>query len=466
MLFFEIVNKDIYTTNKVEYLPCHLIHVNYMEFTKNIIQNKNLMKIIISLVAIANITSIYAQQIDISNAQEILLKNNPKLKAIKKQVESLEKKIPQASSLEDPRIKLGLNNLPISNPSFKESDMTSKEIGIIQMIPLFGKLSVREQIAVLYYQKAIETYRFYKSLLLHELRTNFYEIGYLKEYSAILEDTKKYLTLMLEIQKSRSITGIGTLSDVLQVSVELLKIDEELINIHSTIAEKEQMIIYLLGKTNYENVQINTGTIVSSVSIINLSYEDSLKNIASENPELKLLSLQILIDEKEINYKQKEYYPDMEVGLSYMQRDNSSQGMKRDDMFSVMVTFNIPAWFINRNIPAVQEMKLKKGESIALFDDKKNEVFFALNKIAINISKWEQLHKLYSNSIIPHLDTTFNTKLTQYKTVDTEFMKLIDTIRMRLDYQNRLLAIKKEYLIALSFMKFLSGDISVETKGF
>jgi outer membrane protein TolC len=437
-----------------------------MKIKKNNLYNKKLMKIIISLFVISRFTIVYAQPVDISNAQEILLKNNPKLKAIKKQVESLEKKIPQASSLEDPRIKLGLNNIPISNLSFKESDMTSKEIGIIQMIPLFGKLSVREQIAALYYQKAIETYRFYKSLLLHELRTNFYEIGYLKEYSAVLEDIKKYLTLMLEIQKSRSITGIGTLSDVLQVSVELLKIDEELINMRSTIAEKEQMIIYLLGKTNYENVQIDTGTIVSSVSIKNISYDDSLKNIVSENPELKLLSLQILIDEKEINYKQKEYYPDMEVGLSYMQRDNSSQGVKRDDMFSVMVTFNIPAWFINRNIPAVQEMKLKKGESIALFDDKKNEIFFAVNKIAINISKWEQLHKLYSNSIIPQLDTTFNTELTQYKTADTEFMKLIDTIRMRLYYQNGLITIKKEYLIALSFMKFLSGDISIETKGF
>ena len=110
-----------------------------------------------------------------------------------------------------------------------------------------------------------------------------------------------------------------------------------------------------------------------------IAVEDVLKEIAASNPQLKLLCVDIEISKNEIALKKSEYAPDLELGLSYMQRQDGrrknsfdtmlgmggpttvfkSEKMKRDDMISAMATLSIPFWFWKKNIPMVDEMKKK-----------------------------------------------------------------------------------------------------------
>ena len=169
------------------------------------------------------------QTIDFISAQSKLLENNPTIKAMQLRVEQYKKKITVTSSLPDPTIKLGLVNIPVTKLSLNQSDMTGKEIGFYQMFPSFGTLSTKERIALLEYKKAIENERFYTAYYLHTLRTYFFEIAYLHEYLKIIEETKQYLTVLLDVQKAKSSTGAGSLSDILKISVEMAKLDEEII---------------------------------------------------------------------------------------------------------------------------------------------------------------------------------------------------------------------------------------------
>ena len=76
--------------------------------------------------------------------QRTALSANPRIKAMEAEAQMMKKRIPQSTALEDPKLKLGINNLSVTSPSFTKEDMTSKEIGISQMIPL-GKLPVSGQ---------------------------------------------------------------------------------------------------------------------------------------------------------------------------------------------------------------------------------------------------------------------------------------------------------------------------------
>ncbi|MEJ5362610.1 MAG: TolC family protein [Spirochaetota bacterium] len=402
----------------------------------------------------------WSQTIDFTQAQSILLEENFKLKVLQKQALQYKSRISQDSSLPDPKVKLGLNNVPVIKPSFNESDMTGKEIGIYQMFPFFGKLSAKERIAILEYKKALEMYRLYQAYYLHAVRSHFFEIAYLKEYLKIIEETKKYLTILLEIQKSRSSAGIGMVSDVLKISVELSKLDEEIIKVNTAIVEIENNIAYLLGDSSEKKNYIADFK-YDTITIQNQPNSAVSEKILSENPELQLLSLQIQMDKEGVNLKQKDLYPDVEIGVAYMQRDSTPQGATRDDMFSVMATFNIPAWFTSKNIPAIQEMNIKIGQSEAELNDKKNEIIFALSTISINTEKWKQLYELYSRHVIPHLETMLQTDIAYYRTGTTEFMKLMDTIRMLLNYKQEQLNTIKEYCKSVSFLHFLQGDTSI-----
>ena len=65
---------------------------------------------------------------------EEALENNPEILAAKKRGEVYREKVPQASALEDPMLEFGIINLP-TNFSFRDEDMTMKEIGISQKFP-------------------------------------------------------------------------------------------------------------------------------------------------------------------------------------------------------------------------------------------------------------------------------------------------------------------------------------------
>jgi len=413
------------------------------------------------LIGIIVPTQTLSQVLNFTLAQTKILEGNFKLKALHQQAEQYKSRITQDASLPDPKVKLGLNNIPVSKLSFNESDMTSKEIGIYQMFPSFGTLSVKERIALLEYRKALEMYRMYQAYYLHIIRSHFFELAYWKEYLKIIEETKKYLTILLDIQKSRSIAGIGMVSDVLKISVELSKLDEQIISVNATTAEIEKNIGYLLGDSNSEKKYHITDINYNSIKFQLQPETGMSERVMRENPELQLLSLQIIMDEKLVNLKQKDIYPDVELGISYMQRDKTPQGTNRDDMFSIMATFNIPAWFISKNIPAIHEMKIKKGESEALLNDKKQEISFALSTITLNTEKWKLLYELYSKQVIPQLEAMLQADIANFRTGTTEFMKLIDTIRMVLQYKQEQLNSIKEYCKAVSFLHFLLGDTSI-----
>jgi len=82
----------------------------------------------------------------VMNVEQLIeeaIQNNPEILAQKKRWGLFKQKIPQASALEDPMFGFGIVSLP-TNFSFKDEDMTMKEISISQKFP-FGKEALDER---------------------------------------------------------------------------------------------------------------------------------------------------------------------------------------------------------------------------------------------------------------------------------------------------------------------------------
>jgi hypothetical protein len=66
---------------------------------------------------------LFAQEgLDFFSLQDALMQENPRLKAMESEAEMVRHKIVQSSSLDDPRLKLGVNNLPADSFSFDKKD--------------------------------------------------------------------------------------------------------------------------------------------------------------------------------------------------------------------------------------------------------------------------------------------------------------------------------------------------------
>ena len=78
---------------------------------------------------------------------EDALSKNPDVLAAKSRWEVLKERPPQAGSLDDPMVGLGITNLPTDTFSFRQEDMTMKEISVTQRVPYPGKRPLRSEIA-------------------------------------------------------------------------------------------------------------------------------------------------------------------------------------------------------------------------------------------------------------------------------------------------------------------------------
>jgi outer membrane protein TolC len=280
---------------------------------------------------------------------------------------------------------------------------------------------------------------------------NIYELIYTRSSIAILKEIKKQINLVTEREAAASRSGTGTLANVLKSNIEFNMAEEELINLFQKERELSQKINYLSGA--------QTGVDLAELSVPDfvIPPADKLKDeILTSNPELKILKIDTEISREEVYLRQMEYVPDLELGISYMQRQDGN-GMKRDDMISGMVSLNIPVWFWKKNIPMVDEMKLKNTAVDSLYKDRTNDLTARADIIISQLSRWHNLYKLYRDNLIPQTELTLETNLARYRTGSVEFMPVIDNIRMLLRYRKELNMALKEYHTVYSELNALKG---------
>lgn len=395
--------------------------------------------------------TLHSEPLRFADLQRLAIEHNPAIRAMEQEVLMMKSRIPQAGSLDDPRLKLGVNNLPSDSFSFKDEDMTSKEIGVSQMIPLWGKLSSKERIAEGEYNKAVERLRRERIEVLNMLRTSIYELQGIRSTIQVLNEIKDRLKLVIDSEIAANKAGMGSLSNVIKANVEYTMIDEEVIALTQKKEEARQNIIYLVG----EEVELGFDELPEP-DFRDLQPKSIKGEVYADNPDLKIARLDREIANEEISLKTKEYYPDVEFGISYMQRDAGPEG-KRSDMINGMATINVPFWFWKKNVHMVNEMQKKSEAAGNFLINKSNELNSKAETLVYQTTKWRDLYRLYHDRLIPQVTVALETNLAQYKTGAVEFMPVIDTIRQLLQYKKDLIMVTAEYYKSYSELSAIQG---------
>ncbi|OPZ35496.1 MAG: Outer membrane efflux protein [Spirochaetes bacterium ADurb.BinA120] len=387
--------------------------------------------------------------------ESFALSNNPRLKAMRYEAAMAHKRIGPAAALDDPRVRLGANSLPAADPNFRDSDMTSKEIGVSQMVPLGGKLSARENIAEIEYRQARERLRGERLALIEALRSSAYELAYVRGSILILNDIRAQIRLIIDGEVAASKSGTGSLTGVIKANLEYSMMDEELIALAQRETELRERIRYLAGG----DVEAATEGLLSPTFV--RPPGDGLEaEILESNPELTIMRLGHGRAAGVESLRRSELVPDVEFGLSYMQRDSGPMG-RRDDMVSAMASFNLPLFYSSKNSPMIDEAKLGRDSAASLYDDRRNDILARARTLVDSLVRREALYRLYTDRIIPQSSLALEAALARYRTGSVEFMPVIDTLRMLLRYRREALGALKEYHTAIASIEALSGKEAV-----
>lgn len=358
--------------------------------------------------------------------------NNPELKALKGKVEAFEERPSQVKSLDDPRLSLGLMNVPVDTFRFNQEPMTQKQISLMQKLPFPGKLGIKGDMAEKDVEITRQEFAEKRNGIVMQVKVSYRNILFTDKAIDIAERNRDLLREFIKIAETRYSVGKGLQQDVVRSQLELTRMTDRLL----VLEQKRQTLTARLNTLLNRPVETPfEGSGETALTALGLTFED-LRKIAEENRPA-LIGLQSQVDRYRLAHRLagREYYPDFDFGVSYGQRDDNRADEKMPDFMSAFVTVNIPLWYKTNESRKVAEEEANMRRSAELFNSTKNEIYFQIKDILTEIEKYDREIDLYKTGLIPQGTLSLESALASYKVNKVDFLTLINNQTALYNYE-------------------------------
>jgi outer membrane protein TolC len=380
---------------------------------------------------------------------------NPGIIAAQKNREALWERSPQAKAWEDPRLSFGVRNLPTEDRDFDEIDMTTKEVSLSQVIPLPGIPSLREKVAVQEAKSADKMHAYTRLQVIRAVKNAYFELYLVNRQISTTEKNRDLLAQFAEIARSYYIVGSAQQQDVLKAEVEHSRFMERLIQFKQKKATVIAELNRFLGR---EEAMPLPGQPLLPAHRIKLSEEELHEAAQAGNPALLALKENILRNEAGYELAGKSYVPEFTVTGAYGAReDGDNPTIRRSDVFTVLVGFNVPIWFKSKQSRKVAETHYRLEQSKAQYKALADEIRFKIRDIVARQERESNLIELYETAIIPQAAQALESSVASYRVGTVDFLTLLSNQLTLFNAELQLSELQSRYQMNLADLEALVG---------
>ncbi|WP_318507265.1 TolC family protein [Photobacterium leiognathi] len=259
-----------------------------------------------------------------------------------------------ASSLPDPKLKVGLGGLPIDSFSFDSDPMTMLSVGLMQQFGRGATLDLQQRKGEIQ-AKGIELQLGVRELdIANAITQRWIELGYLQHVEAIINKNKRLFTELAQVTKTNYANGTNEAQDVLQAQLQISKIDETL----NSNLQQQQRLIYQLSEWLGAQWLSSAGTMNAKQPLhwqkLNnllpqLENRTEHYTILRHHPMVKISDTAISASETQVDIAAEAYKPQFGVEVMYGARfANGMNGKPASDMLSAYLTMDVPLFTENK----------------------------------------------------------------------------------------------------------------------
>lgn len=381
------------------------------------------------------------------------LQNNPEILVSKRQYEAAAARIPQAASLSDPVLEFEHDRITADRKLMGEPMDTW---AVSQEIPFPTKLFLRAKIAAKLSRMAYENYRTKERQVIAEVKANYSKLFLIYRAMEINLENKMILEQFSQVATTRYSADKGTQADALKAQVELARVENALVLLEQERLTTQARLNILVNKD--PKIEIRPPLPEKAIKFtrpLDNFYEMAKVN----NPELKAYQYGIEKGSAALGLAANEFLPDFMVRYKRMAR----KGELEDGAWAGMLGVTVPLWFFQKQAFGVKEMKAELEMLRAEYKMKENMVLFDIRDAYARTEANKKLVELYETSFIPQAEQTVNAALKGYESEKTDFLNLLDSQRMLIDFKLERHKAIAELRIALADLERAVGvDVSFE----
>jgi len=367
---------------------------------------------------------------DLQSFLERAMSANPQLNAFARRYEAAMQRIPQAASLPDPKLQI---------THFVESVQTrtgpqENVLALSQTLPWFGKLSSRKEAASQEAEALRFAYQDQQLKLARAVSVAYYEYGYMGEAIRLTKQNRELLRQLEPIVEAK-VKGGADLNALLRLKVEIGKVDDRLQTLKQKKVAQSAKLGELLAMPDVEMLpapswEAPEAFLPDRVSVIT--------DIRANNPELQMLERKAASARARHEIARLEAYPDVTLGLNYIQVDDPSVNPTTPDAgqdpWGVTIAVNIPIWYPKYNAAKAEALAHKRSFE-SEYDNRWNGLRAELSASLAELKDANRRLELYGEELLGLAEQAVENSRTSYEGGRTGILEVIDSERSLLDLQ-------------------------------
>lgn len=355
--------------------------------------------------------------------------SNPGLKAAFERWEAALERVPQVTSLPDPRFTYAYF---IDRVETRVGPQRHR-VGVAQMFPWFGKLRLRGEMALAEADAAYQKFEAARLELSYQVADAYFELYYVTRAIAITKENMALVKHLEGVARSQFRVGGAQHAHLIQVQVELGKLEDRL----RTLTDLRDPITARLNAALNRPPNAPVPWPESVVERpVGAEDEQLLRWLRESSPELQALAERIAKELAAVDLARKEYYPDVTFGLDYIDTGRSRMDTpdRGKDPLIAMVSVNLPLWR-GKYEAGEEEARARLRVAQETLIDRSNVLSARLKLVLFKYRDSQRKIDLYRDTLIPKAEQSLRATETAYKAGKADFLNLIDAERMLLHFR-------------------------------
>jgi len=379
-----------------------------------------------------------SQVLTIEKVERLALENEPGITSQDWQARSLFENAIAESQLADPKIQIGLVNVPTDTYDLDQENMTQLKFGVSQQFPAGNTLDIKQQKITKQAQSISEKKEQRKLTVLKTVRLNYLELYYLEQAKITIIENKKLFSQLTDIVKSLYSVGKNNQQDLIHSQLELSRLDDRIVKIDKKIKAQRYNLSRWIGIENSKRAltRVLPEWKESDKYADGYQKEEALVGQLVNHPVIKEIDRKIEVSRHDVALIKESYKPGWGLNVSYGLREDRPDGVERSDFISLGASIDLPLFSANR-----QDKKLLSKEyKYQSLKDKRvellRELISSLQQEYSNKNQILKRNQLYQTLLLPQAKQQAEAALLAYQSDRGDFA---DVMRAHIDNLNALL---------------------------
>lgn len=357
-------------------------------------------------------------------------------------------------TLPDPKLKLGLMNVPTDTFDLEQEAMTQMQVGIVQAFPRGKSRAIKSERARVMADGEQARLRERRRQVLRDVRIAWLEAFYWKEAANIVNKNRTLFSQLVQITEGRYAAGRRNQQDYISAQLELGVLDDRDIKIRARgDVARAQLAKWVGHGEAYRELpgELPQLPVVGSVG--------EVEPVLGAHPALQVARAQIDANMQGVALARQTYKPGWMLDVTYGFRGGENpNGTSRADFLSAMVMLDVPLFTGKRQDRHLSASQQELSAAQHMYDE---QLSMLRRTYDMARAQWERLGmrvEHYDAVLLPRARQNTAAALNAYQSEQGDFTSLVRARISQFETELNALRVRVDRALAQANLLYLVGD--------